>query len=315
MRFIGCALAWRPGEANDRTSCLMVLDERGSIIANSMAVSIEQIVGYIESYSAERRGVVVGVDAPLSVPNARGTRRIERVLSKVALPAYSASRKMFGDRPTTYAEDLLAALEEVGIEYTDYPFRRERGQRTVVEVDTAATLKVLLLERGQRDRSGDRGSESGGERNNKRGSDRGNGRDVNRETDLVQQLRNLQDLKFRKGNKESRAAALREAVDVLWNTPGLRLRTGNLSADLTSSENVDLSKLDITPELSHAELDRVVGLVEATLAAYTVHRHWKSRDGSIVVGTGYEGAVLLPVPGPLQDRLAEECRAAGIPYV
>ncbi len=309
MRFIGCALAWRPGEANDRTSCLTVLDERGSIIANSMAASIEQIVGYIEGYSAERRGVVVGVDAPLSVPNARGTRRIERVLSKVALPAYSASRKMFGDRPTTYAEDLLAALEEAGIEYTDYPFRRERGQRTVVEVDTAATLKVLLFERGQRDRGGERSSERSGERG------RGNGRDGNRDTDPVQRLRNLEDLKFRKGNKESRAAALREAVDVLWNTPGLRLRTGNLSADLTSSENVDLSKLDVTSELSHAELDRVVGLVEATLAAYTVHRHWKGRDGSIVVGTGYEGAVLLPVPQPLQDRLAEECRTAGIPYV
>lgn len=307
MRFIGCALAWRPGEADDRTSCLSVLDERGSIIANSMAANIEEIVGYIEGYSAERRGVVVGVDAPLSVPNARGTRRIERVLSKVALPAYSASRKMFGEKPTTYAEDLLAALEEAGIEYTDYPFRRERGQRTVVEVDTAATLKVLLLERVGRDQGGNRG--------NDRGSDRGNGRDGSREADPVQRLRDLQDLKFRKGNKESRAAALREAVDVLWNTPGLRLRTGNLSADLMSSENVDLSKLDITQELSHAELDRVVGLVEATLAAYTVHRHWKGRDGSIVVGTGYEGAVLLPVPRPLQDRLAEECRAAGIPYV
>lgn len=311
MRFIGCALAWRPGEADDRTSYLVVLDERGSIIANSMAASAGEIVDHVERYSAERRGVILGVDAPLSVPNARGTRRIERVLSKVALPAYSASRKMFGDRPTTYAEDFLAALEESGIEYTDYPFRRERGQRTVVEVDTAATLKVLRFERGQRSERGDRGRD--GERG--RDSGRGDGRDGNRETDPVQQLRNLQDLKFRKGNKEVRASALREAVDVLWNTPGLRLRTGNLSGDLTSSENVDLSKLDITQELSHAELDRVVGLVEATLAAYTVHRHWKGRDGSIVVGTGYEGAVLLPVPQPLQDRLAEECRAAGIPYV
>src|SRR3712207_7798916 len=43
-------------------------------------------------------------------------------------------------------------------------------------------------------------------------------------------------------------------------------------------------------ELSHAELDRVVSLVEGTLAAYTVHRHWKGRDGSMVVGTGDQGS-------------------------
>jgi hypothetical protein len=104
-------------------------------------------------------------------------------------------------------------------------------------------------------------------------------------------------------------------VDVLWNTPGLRLRTGNLSAELGAEENVDLSKIDIAPSLSHSELDRVASLVEGTLAAYTVHRHWRGRDGSIVAGTGYEGSVLLPAPEALRERIAEECRAAGVPYV
>jgi predicted RNase H-like nuclease len=92
------------------------------------------------------------------------------------------------------------------------------------------------------------------------------------------------------------------------------LRTGNLSAELSAQENVDLSKLDITSSLSHAELDRVASLVEGTLAAYTVHRHWRGRDGSVVVGTGHEGFVLLPANGVLQERIAEECRAAGVPY-
>ena len=92
------------------------------------------------------------------------------------------------------------------------------------------------------------------------------------------------------------------------------MRTGNLSADLNAAENVDLSKLDITAGLSHAELDRLAALVEGTLAAYTVHRHWKDRDGSIVVGTGHEGSVLLPAPEPLQYRIAEECRASSVPY-
>ena len=285
MRFIGCAPAWRPAEARDGVSCLVVMDERGSIIANSFAGSAGEIAEAVEGYGAQRRGVIVGADAPLAVPNERGTRKIERILSKVALPAYSASRRMFDGEP--YAEELLAELERVGVEYADYPFVRQRGQRVVVEVDSAATLKILSLER------------AGGERNG----------------DLAQRLRSMEEPKLRKGNKGGRAAAVKAAIEVLWNTPGLRLRTGNLSAEIHSPENVDLSKLDVSESMSHAELDRVVSLVEGTLAAYTVHRHWKGRDGSMVVGTGDQGSVLLPATEALHARIAEECRAAGVPYV
>ncbi len=290
MRFVGCSLAWRPGEAGTRESCLVVLDERGSIVANSFAQGAEELATAAGRYAEGRRGIVVGVDAPLSVPNERGTRRIERILSKVALPAYSASRKMFGGAP--FSEEFLAALEGVGIEYTDYPFKRSRGQSVVTEVDSAATLKVLLFERD------------------------GDGREPrSAEEDLAITLRELPEPKLRKGNKGARAEALKGAVDALWNTPGLRLRTGNLSADLGAFENVDLSKVDITAELSHAELDKIAALVEGTLTAYTVHRHWKDRDGSIVVGTGHEGSVLLPASEGLQYRIAEECRASSVPYV
>ncbi len=293
MRFVGCALAWRPGEARDRASCLVVLDERGSIIANSLAADAGEIAAAIEDYVAERRGVVVGADAPLAVPNERGTRRIERILSKVALPAYSASRKMFGGEP--YSEELLAQLEGVGIEYTDYPFPRTRGQRVVTEVDSAAALKILALERTARD-----GEPSWNQPNGR---------------DLAQVLRGMEELKLRKGNKEARASALKQAVDILWNTPGLRLRTGNLSGDISALENIDLSRIDVNAGLSHAELDRIASLLEGTLAAYTVHRHWRGRDGSMVVGTGDEGSVLLPTPEALHARIAEESRAAGVPYV
>ena len=285
MRFVGCAPAWRPGEAQEKVSCLVVMDERGSIIANSFAASAEDIAGAVEGYGAERRGIVVGVDAPLAVPNERGTRRIERILSKVALPAYSASRRMFGGEPNS--EELLSELEKVGVEYTDYPFPRERGQSAAVEVDSAATLKVLSLERS-------------GEANN---------------GDPAQRLRSMDDPKYRKGNKESRAAALRGAIEILWDTPGLRLRTGNLSSDISAPENVDVSKLDVSAAMSHAELDRTVSLVEGTLATYTVHRHWRGRDGSMVVGAGDEGSVLLPARKALRERLAEECGPANVPYV
>jgi len=285
LRFVGCALAWRPGEAREKVSCLVVMDERGSIIANSFAANAEDIARAVEGYGEDRRGVLVGIDAPLAVPNDRGTRRIERILSKVALPAYSASRRMFGGEP--YSEELLSELEKINVEYTDYPFPRERGQSVAVEVDSAATLKILSLERS--------GAADNG--------------------DLAQRLRTMEDPKFRKGNKESRAAGLRSAIEILWDTPGLRLRTGNLSADISAPENVDVSKLDVSAEMSHAELDRTVSLVEGTLSAYTVHRHWRGRDGSMVLGAGDEGSVLLPVRTALRERLAEECTTASVPYV
>src|SRR5918997_6261710 len=135
LRFVGCAPAWRPGEAREKVSCLVVMDERGSIIANSFAASVGEIALAIGGYGSERRGIVVGVDAPLAVPNERGTRQIERILSKVALPAYSASRRMFHGEP--YPEELLAELEMVGIEYTDSPFRGKGGQRVLSEWNSA----------------------------------------------------------------------------------------------------------------------------------------------------------------------------------
>jgi predicted RNase H-like nuclease len=277
VRFVGVSLAWRPGEAGERPSCLVMLDERGSIIANSFAESAEEIRGAVEAYVEDRRGVIVGLDAPLAVPNERGTRKTERVLSKVSLPAPSASRKMFDDNP--YSEEVLARLAEIGVVYTDYPMPRRRRQWMAVEVDAAATLKILALER------------SGGD-----------------------DLGKVPEPKLRKGNREARAEAIKNAVDILWNTPGLRLRTGNLSSDLAATENVDLSKVDIDPKMSHAQLDRVADLVEGTLAAYTVHRHWRGRDGSMVVGLGDEGSVLLPASAALQEHIAEQCRASKVAY-
>jgi predicted RNase H-like nuclease len=285
----------------------VVLDERGSLVANSFAGSVEEISTAVEGYASGDEGVIVAVDAPLSVPNARGTRPIERVLSKVALPAYSASRKMFGEGPT-YSEELLAALEEIGVGYADYPFQRDREQRSAVEVDAAATLKVLAFERSE----GANGSNGRSGGRNARNGRKGNGQEAE---DPEQRLREMQEIKLRKGNKEARASAIREAVELLWNTPGLRLRTNNLTADLDATENLDLSRLEITQSLSHAKLDRAVSLVEGTLAAYTAYRHWKGRDGSLVVGAGDQGSVLLPAGPRLHERVAEKCRAAKIPFV
>ena len=57
MRFVGCALAWRPGEAREKVSCLVVMDERGSIIANSFAASTGEIARAVASSEDVGRAV------------------------------------------------------------------------------------------------------------------------------------------------------------------------------------------------------------------------------------------------------------------
>lgn len=292
MRFIGCAPAWRPGEGKEKASCLVVLDERGGIVSNSFVNGAKDIASAVEAASgsgpengSNGDGVLVGLDAPLAVPNERGTRKIERVLSRISLPAYSASRRMF-DGGEPFMEDVLSGLEKVGVEYTDYPLPKQEG-RYAVEVDSAATLKVLSMERDG----------------------------VEDNAEVAARLKAIPEARFRKGNKGARAEALGAAIAVLWDTKGLRLRTGNLSGDLSAEENIDVSRLDVTEKFSHAQLDRVVSLVEGILSAYTAHRHWKGRDGSVVVGVGDEGSVLLPADDALRAALVEECRVFEVAYV
>lgn len=138
------------------------------------------------------------------------------MLARLSLPAYSASRRMFDGPP--FMEEVLQALEAAGFEYTDYPFPGERG-RYVVEVDSQATLKVILFER-----AGDGGADA---------------------SEVAAKLKELPEARLRKGNKSARAEAIKSAISTLWDTKGLRLRTGNLSGDIGSPENVDVSKLDV----------------------------------------------------------------------
>ena len=72
MRFVGCALAWRPGEAREKVSCLVVLDERGSIIANSFVAGAEEIARRVEEPGAAK-AVAASEAVRLAVSEAQST--------------------------------------------------------------------------------------------------------------------------------------------------------------------------------------------------------------------------------------------------
>ena len=68
---------------------------------------------------------------------------------------------------------------------------------------------------------------------------------------------------IRHKTKEARATALKTAVDILWNTPGLRLRTGNLSANLSA------------PSAAHAP--SALGAAASSTPAALSHVAWSDR--------------------------------------
>ena len=130
MRYVGVDLAWKEMAGSDRTA-IATLDERGSLVGLSRADTDRAIV---DAVVAAGRPALVGVDAPLQVPNASGNRPCERELIRAGVPVLPANRTYFdawfgGCR----GERLTAALGVEGYPLTDGRALPEGGS-AVVEV-------------------------------------------------------------------------------------------------------------------------------------------------------------------------------------
>lgn len=148
MRFVGLDLAW--SARNPSGGVVLGWDgERAWPLAWSSALGEdEDVVAFVLS-GTDGEGALVAVDAPLVVPNERGTRGCDRALSAAYRRAdagvYPASRACLG--PVVRGEALLARLQAHG--FTHGP-RVERGRavRQVVEVyPHAAALELFGLPR------------------------------------------------------------------------------------------------------------------------------------------------------------------------
>jgi predicted nuclease with RNAse H fold len=129
VRYVGVDLAWKEMEGRDRTA-IAVMDECGSLVGLSRAETDRDIV---DAVVAAGRPALVGVDAPLQVPNTTSNRPCERALIRAGVSVLPANRTYFdawfgGCR----GERVTAALEAEGYPLTDG--RVPAGGSAVVEV-------------------------------------------------------------------------------------------------------------------------------------------------------------------------------------
>lgn len=97
MKFLGIDLGWSTGGTG-----LALVNSAGALVASTRVVTDSEIDAWIANSAGPP--LVVGVDAPLVVPNDTGARAGERELAKAygrfgAAP-YSSSKKTLGEGPT-----------------------------------------------------------------------------------------------------------------------------------------------------------------------------------------------------------------------
>jgi len=149
MRFIGLDLAWgakNPSAAvtlewNAATQSLM------PISVAEMLTDDDSICGYIRGNDADGGGLIVGVDAPLDVPNETGERPVESILrrcfGKYQAGAHPANRSLYkGD---IRGERLAERFQNEHDLISHFHFMpRDPNARNVIEVFPHPAMVVLF---------------------------------------------------------------------------------------------------------------------------------------------------------------------------
>lgn len=130
--FIGIDLAW---SRRNRTGCAIIQNQR--LVACSGTLQTDQeILTFIRSHLEDECPAIIGIDAPLKVPNASGSRTCDQALSadwrQFQAGALPANRNIFSrmNRMRNVAEqdskrDGQSLEHEVGEKYIDNPVRGE----------------------------------------------------------------------------------------------------------------------------------------------------------------------------------------------
>ncbi len=97
MRFVGIDLAWSLRKTRLPDTGGVVLSDSGRVITHEHLTSDDSIVAFILE-NTDATGCIVGIDAPLVVPNATGRRVCEAALQAVGISSYPANRTLFGSQ-------------------------------------------------------------------------------------------------------------------------------------------------------------------------------------------------------------------------
>ncbi len=140
MLFLGLDLAWGP--KNTSGGCVLRWEGGGPAIVADVTEALgddDALLAWVDHWdnSSEGGGLLIGVDAPLWVPNETGKRPCEaelgRRFAKFQAGAHPANRRLFGD--DVRGERLVVRLAERNITHDPHlRSPRETGARRVMEV-------------------------------------------------------------------------------------------------------------------------------------------------------------------------------------
>ncbi len=133
MRFIGIDLAWSLRKTRLPDTGGVVLNDSGRVVAYGNLTTDNAIIAFILE-NMDATGCIVGIDAPLVVPNTTGRRACEAALQAVGISSYPANRTLF-DRTCggVRGENLVAQLGEYGFALRA-EIEKGEAQQSVVEV-------------------------------------------------------------------------------------------------------------------------------------------------------------------------------------
>ena len=138
MLFVGLDLAW--GQKNTSGGVIIRYDGTNPASVVDVQESLEDdasILKWLDGWDQPDQGILVGIDAPLLVPNETGRRfaeaEIGRRFAKFQAGAHPANRQLF--RNYVRGEDLVAELAARGIAHDPYVTEaRLAGVRQTMEV-------------------------------------------------------------------------------------------------------------------------------------------------------------------------------------
>lgn len=279
MKFIGIDLAWKIEKFPKEDRCsVAVIDSDLQLLGNKLMRYDKEIIEYVSEWVCGEEGVVIGIDAPLIIPeNVVAKRKCEKYLQKADIQVYPANRARFlkefnGIRGEEITNKIQSTIKD--IKFVD-KIKLKTKIRAIIEIYPYSALKVLLWE----------------DKNLASLSSEMFCRDFNK----------IKVPKYKKGSKSERIIGLNLIANLLER---LGLHADENLVNNFALENFNIIKPELNSNYTITQLDQTADYFDAVIAAYTVWRYWFYGLGkSMVVGDEENGYILIPVDIYVRERL------------
>ncbi len=147
MRFIGLDLAW---SARNKSGGAAIEDEGGRarwLGACEALGDDQEVLAFVKGTVGSEKALVA-IDAPLIVPNAEGSRPVDREITRLFARYHAGCYPAYRNRPgsCTRGEGIVGALAQYGIKQDPYVQTRANESRVFEVYPHPATISLFHLE-------------------------------------------------------------------------------------------------------------------------------------------------------------------------